>query len=67
MTIAVSVAASRMLANAASVATSMASGTTTAEATALANMLLVLARRNDLMQNVSVLLSQTDQAQTGPG
>jgi hypothetical protein len=67
MTILVSVAASRALANAAAVATAMAGGTTTAEATAIANLLLVLARRNDLMQNSSALLSQTDQAQISPG
>ena len=62
-----STAASRMLANAAAVATAMASGTTTAEATALANILLVLSRRNDIALNATSLLTATDQAQTNIG
>lgn len=49
MAIPVSTAASRILANAAAVATAMAGGTTTAEAEAIADLLGVLAKRNDLL------------------
>lgn len=59
-------AASRTLANAAAVATAMAGGTTTAEATALAGLLEVLSKRQDLAVNATVLLTQTNAAQLDP-
>lgn len=58
MAILLSAAASRMLANAAAVATAMAGGTTTAEAQGIADLLLVLSQRNDLAQP-PLLLSTT--------
>lgn len=48
--ISLTTAASRLLANAAAVATAMAGGTTTAEATSIARLLATLALRNDLAQ-----------------
>lgn len=61
MAILLSAAASRMLANAAAVATAMAGGTTTAEAQGIADLLLVLSQRNDFAQP-PLLLSTTGKA-----
>lgn len=60
MAIPVSTAVTRITANAASVATSMASGTTTAEATAVATVLNVLVKRPDLMAQVLKLANTND-------
>lgn len=59
-------AAARVLANAAAVATAMAGGTTTAEATALAGLLSVLSTRQDLAVPASLLQTQTNAAQLDP-
>lgn len=59
-------AASRCLANAAAVATALAGGTTTAEATALAGLLDVLSKRQDLAVPASLLLTQVNAAQLDP-
>lgn len=59
-----STASSRILANAAAVATAMAGGTTTAEAQGLAAVLAALAARNDLAAD-PLKLSGTQQISTG--
>lgn len=59
-------AASRCLANAAAVATALAGGTTTAEATALAAMLGNLSNRQDLAVPACLLLTPTNAAQLDP-
>jgi hypothetical protein len=66
MAVTLTTASTRIAANAAAVATAMAGGTTTAEATALAGLLAVLAARNDLSLPSLKLLSSTDAAQLGP-
>ena len=55
MAISVDTAGARITANAAAVATAMASGTTTAEVQALGKMLTVLANRPDALMNVLAL------------
>jgi hypothetical protein len=67
MAISLSTAASRVLANAAAVATAMASGTTAAEAQAIADLLLVLSKRNDLFIPAAHLGTPTTIGQLTPG
>lgn len=66
MAILASVAATRMAANAAAVATAMAGGTTTAEAAGIADLLATLGRRNDLLIPPLLLGDQT-KTQLVPG
>lgn len=53
-------------ADAAAIATEIGGGRTTAQITALAGLLSVLAGRNDLAQNAIQLMSETDRAQISP-
>lgn len=59
MAISVTTAASRITANAAAVATAMAGGTTTAEATGLGLVLTALSKRPDIMDMVIALAFST--------
>lgn len=66
MAISLTTAGSRITANAAAVATAMAGGTSTAEATAIGALLTILAARNDLSYPPLELMTPTNGAQLGP-
>lgn len=66
MAISFTTAAARISSNAAAVATAMAGGTTTAEATGIADLLSTLAKRNDLSIPPLLLGDQT-KTQLVPG
>lgn len=66
MTVRLSVLAAEIATDAAAIATEIGGGRTTAEITALAGLLAVLGRRNDLAVPPLELLSRTDNAQLAP-
>jgi len=63
MAVRLSVLAAEVLADAAAIATEIGGGRTTAEITALAGLLDVLGKRNDLSVPPLELLNRTDNAQ----
>ena len=66
MAVRLSVRGAAIVADAAGLATELGGGATTAEMTALGNLLIVLGSRNDIAAECLKILSATDAAQLQP-